>query len=159
MLAYTALAHVWPCRKEGAQVGLRGVAVERLRSQRRGLWTRHQGRNAHRDRLQADHQDPTLQDPLQLEEEVWRWGRMLIFLWCPSAGSHLSHWCTPAFHSSKQWSQCERVSRLIGGATRASRKNTNNHPALSLGFWTLDCATFAGGMSFSDMPQRLLFPQ
>lgn len=61
-----------PYRKEGAQVGLWRVAVERLRSQRRGLWARHQGRNTHRNRLQADHQDPTLQDPLQLEEEVWR---------------------------------------------------------------------------------------
>lgn len=62
----------WSYRKEGAQVGLRGLAVECVRSQRRGLWTGYQGGNTHRHRLQADHQDPTLQDPLQLEEEVRR---------------------------------------------------------------------------------------
>lgn len=49
--------------------------------------------------------------------------------------------------------QHERLART------SSQKNINNHPALSLAFRILDCATFAGGMSFSDMPQGLLFPQ
>lgn len=69
---HVKLVYVWPNRKEGAQVGLRGMAVECVCSQRRRLWSRHQGGNTLRHRLQADHQDPALQDPLQLEEEVWR---------------------------------------------------------------------------------------